>query len=192
MNIDVKDQEVIIDGVVYTRKATYVFTPPNAKFAVGQWIVGSDYPSGFYHPTVPSLITKVFENRYFYEVGLGFDSQTCGIRLATKEEVATYLQRVFKEKYAGKKIKSAVDSYTGWATKFFYYSEVTDSASAEIEGGGSNILFYEKGRWAEILDEKRPAPRTREEFHSFIGRVFSLRTQDRDTANDFLNQYDFQ
>jgi hypothetical protein len=208
MNIQLKEKEVIVDGVSYFLKEDDNNSTPQTEFKVGDWVIGSDGPDGRYYPRDPEKIKEVDDSGYYpYEYN-GRDDHEEGwnclsfVRLATKEEVESHLRKICEKKYVGKRIYAMSDDdlpdgyITGRLSNNHWqkYYPVDDSYFMTVNHGG--FCVYKQGEWAEILPDKKALPKSREEFIFLLQDVLieqpkggSVRISE--WANSYLDQYDF-
>jgi hypothetical protein len=165
----INENKIVIDG------KTYVYltdespkTEPKPEFKVGDWVClkTTSYPYRI--------------NRVLPEGNLCLDNlQTIGgrlvgitpggMRLATPQEVESYLKGICDEKYIGKtiinlyrgnkvKVLDKYPTYIGQYDDFYILGEDT-------EGEHCNALLYSKGIFAEVLPQEfKELPKTIEEL----------------------------
>ena len=108
---------------------------------------------------------------------------------ATPAEIESHLRKICYEKYIGKKVK---DSFCAEIRKvgkrLFDYNPQNDSLSYYAEGHDNIVVrVYKQGIFAEIIEDKKKKPETREEFEEFMDDWLSDENEKRD---EFLDQYD--
>jgi len=180
---EINETEVRIDGCLYRKVEE---TKTKTEFKVGDWIIGTEECS---YPKEPSRVISLADDGINY-----LDEQEreqfehIQIRLATKEEIETHLKKVCKEKYKnGNKLSSAkYDSC-------FIYDELesVDYNYKDDILSSRGMFIYYKGKWAEIIPEKKALPKTKEEF---VGFLVSFETRYHNgtglSINEFLKEYE--
>jgi len=173
----VSEKEVLIDGQKFVKEET-----KQPEFKVGQWFVWEETDE--LHRIVNMTGNRLwFINENDNNRKQFLFSQEC--RLATPQEIEAHLKKIFDEKYVGKKIKSVNDGHIGCVKSFFSYLNKQDMAYAEDDKG--IIYFYAKGKFAEIIPDKKKLPKTKEEFNKFLGAFTNRHCS---AVSDFLDQYE--
>jgi hypothetical protein len=167
-----------------------------SEFKVGDWVIGHNGCL----PSVPKYVAEISDDviRYSSNVsGVADNGQFPKyIRHATEEEIESYLRKVCDEKYVGKKVKGFADAQTG-------IINTTPAAQPYVDfldrywmssNEGWYICVYEKGKFAEIVEEpkKKPLPKTKEELKSALIEFGLNYTDDatRGEVEEFINQYE--
>ena len=180
------------------------------EFKIGQWVIGKND----YYPTEPERIREIEGCQYkpeewakrFQDESYDFPWNSFEyIRPATEEEIESHLKKICEEKgyKTGIKLKSINVGeegriYTIADTYDFKYDSVDDcirivTPQEEWIEGCSNPSIYQKGKFAEIIPDKKKRPETRDEFRELINHI-TLRYFDdvliEKEMDDLLDQYD--
>jgi len=181
----INETSIEVDGVIYEKKAE-----PQPEFRVGDWVIGVNA-----YPITPARIINVKQNNHLslnnYSGYCHDDVIWCGkdrvfIRLATKEEIKSYLKEEAKRRgyYEAKRVKPL------WEVNVPYWS--IDSNSNYIRYESDSLFFssciYTNGKWAEIIPEKKKLPRTKGELISLL-HTYDLRPKDQ-LITFFLADYE--
>lgn len=191
-------KEVIIDGIVYVPKESVkdeITTPP---FKVGQWVY--DINKTFSIRDHVTRITRIdnsgiWAQDHVGESYLSVDRFNEVYRLATPAEIETYLiaeaeRRGFKE---GVLCSDADDGLVSRLTVIEGYRDTYDSLNFDSyapdhDFTSTNVYF--QGKWAEIIKEPRPLPKTVEELRELL--VECVKAYMTDTEEDervFLDKF---
>lgn len=150
LSIDIDELIPILEkeGYVLTKKE------PPQEFKVGDWVI-CDAGNG--------CVSKLHRL-----TGSGLDCPMDHIRLAAPQEIESHLIKEAEKKGFEKGVKckwhdeNIIYTLTGvWSYGARYYPE---NDSYFLHG----IMIYCKGKWAEIVQEKRRLPKTKEEFICLI------------------------
>ncbi len=170
---------------------------PEPEFKVGQWAKDNDTGRLFY--------IKRIENGKLYGE---FDDPIKGDQycwyydcsIPTSSEIESHLRKIAEKKgyRKGTKIKNminneihTIDHRPFWYDKnidiIFCWTPEDEWVHREV----SNPRIYEKGKWAEIIPDKKPLPKTMDEFKDLLSRLEYARHQDSYMGIDnFLNEYE--
>ena len=166
------------------------------EFKVGMWVVGE----GEYYPHSPALIIKENGNDH-YEMNdfNGYHEEEVLFlsdygRPATRDEIEAHLKRICDEKYIGKTVKCLRTSKKRsslandhWVKYYF------DTDEYWMAVGNTVVLVYNQGQFAEIIPDKKPLPKTKEEFTKFLDDFWNQIPEDTEvdglSINNFLDQY---
>ena len=158
--------------------------PAEPEFKVGQWVIT---PAGILRRI------KEFADNDEHGVQRAFDDfgeiiqLTSFYRPATPAEIEAHLKKICDEKglmQPGQRYKSATSKQEFTFNKYGHteYSEKYDS----LYNNGMDI--YSKGKFAEVIPDKKKLPKTREEYSEFLINYVLCSSG----AFDFLNEYDFE
>ena len=171
-----KTIKVIDDKTIEVDGKRYVEVPePQTEFKVGQYIIADG-------DSIPRRITRATSaiiecDKYFY--------YPWAVRLATPAEIEAHLKKEAERRgYKGKRVKSAGDGHTDTVI------DICEFISGTLYGDGANgrhVILYDRGKWAEILPDKKKLPKTREEFMKFLGDYTNRHCS---TVQNFLDQYE--
>jgi hypothetical protein len=96
---------------------------------------------------------------------------TC-IYLATKDEIEFHLKKEAKRRGLigkGLRLKDAHDGYIGISSDCYYeYRPQYDSLVVASKGDYAVTNLYYKGKWAEIIPEKKKFPKTKKELMEVV------------------------
>jgi hypothetical protein len=167
------------------------------KFKVGKWYKNTNYDAIIFF-----RIYKIEEDSVFYDnsnefglniekfdIGSTWANQSC---LATPEEIQDHLISIAKSKgFKGGLKLHPVNTYCADyiyienVDKWKYYSGIDKLRL-------NDTSIYEKGRWAEIIPDKKKLPKTKEEFYKFCEDLFQNenRRGKFDEIINFLNEYE--
>jgi len=111
-------------------------------------------------------------------------------RHATPKEIESHLRKICDEKYIGKKVADSFSGTCGYARYFDFYDFKTDCVYYKNFGNG--VCVYRQGKFAEIILDKRPLPKTKEELKDTLFRFNQKysRTPLADTLTEFLEDYE--
>lgn len=194
----IDNNTVEIDGQTFRKEES----KPLPEFKLGDWVILKPYNKHF-----PQRISEI--NRPYFWV----DNETDGylfrdtngfynLRLATPAEIEAHLRKICDEKYVGKRVKCLVDGrYI--VSDFWEYSATEEGICYRAKGDSDGVWLYKRGKWAEILPDKKPLPKTKDDFITFLTHWleddqdgFSFTADNKDEwgtgINNFLDQYDFQ
>jgi hypothetical protein len=94
-------------------------------------------------------------------------------RHATEKEIKAHLRKIADEKYLGRKVRCLkADDYQYKAMqeqtvlRFYEYCPVSDKLFYIDDQRW--ILLYEKGKWAEIVNEKKKLPKTKKQLQQMF------------------------
>jgi len=104
-------------------------------------------------------------------------------RLATPAEIESHLKKIFDKKYIGKKVCS-IYNITG-IVKGQIYKYLFDSDEFIYDNG---LTVYKQGKFAEIIEDKKKLPKTKEEFENFHKEY--IESPLTFTFTKFLDQYE--
>jgi len=168
------------------------------EFKAGRWIVTASCNE-------VKRIKEINGDIIKYDDGCTHTNWKGFIRPATEEEIESHLKKVCGEKgyKTGIKLKSINVGeegriYTIADTYDFKYDSVDDcirivTPQEEWIEGCSNPSIYQKGKFAEIIPDKKKRPETRDEFRELINHI-TLRYFDdvliEKEMDDLLDQYD--
>ena len=198
--IKIDDRTVNVDGIIYERK--------EPQFKVGQWVIINNYDAlcstheygRRYKGWKYNLFPKCYEPMRIIEM-CNIDLQPDSLiveqfghvfifgrrhkaRPATHDEIEEHLIKVKDQKYKnGATLKSAK-----YESTFKYDASRNgcyDLEDDEFWCGG--MIIYHKGKWAEILPEKKRLPKTKEEYEEFIEE---WRRYPNHNVREFVNQYE--
>lgn len=171
---------------------------PEPEFKVGQWAAyrhcNIHYPFLIDHFEGGRVYGQDFTDIYdIYVVDYQCDKR-CLISV-TPSEIESHLRKIAEKKgyRKGTKIKNminneihTIDHRPFWYDKnidiIFCWTPEDEWVHREV----SNPRIYEKGKWAEIIPDKKPLPKTRDEFRKFID---DWAASDK-SFDDFLNEYE--
>jgi hypothetical protein len=89
-------------------------------------------------------------------------------RPATPAEIESYLRKICDEKYVGKKVKCLL-SGTYTVGKFWEYDKDADKICyTTTDGNGDGIWLFKDGKFAEIIPDKKPLPKTKKGIGELI------------------------
>jgi len=86
---------------------------------------------------------------------------------ATPQEIEQHLRKICDEKYIGKKAKCLDFDDYHYAAKFHLY-DVRDDVLYYETLKRDCVCLYRKGKFAEIIPEKKKLPKTKEALMSFV------------------------
>jgi hypothetical protein len=186
MNIQLKEKEVIVDGVSYFLKEENNNSTPQTEFKVGDWIT---WIGGGNNPPYP--IRKIKEMKRYQSA---IDHSDVSIflnpnyyRLSTREEVESHLREICDEKYVGKRINADNYRITNKRHTSPYVPQYDQYWMVNTRENG--VLVYEAGKFEEVIPDKKPIPKTRDEFRNMV--VNAMTAPDGSDVSEFLDQYDF-
>ena len=158
-----------------------------SMFRVGDWIIGEDNKMC---PHNPCRITDIRGRLVIYDDDGLEKRQSMGIRHATSQEIESHLRKICDEKYIGKKVADSFSGTCGYARYFDFYDFKTDCVYYKNFGNG--VCVYRQGKFAEIILDKRPLPKTKEELKDTLFRFNQKysRTPLADTLTEFLEDYE--
>jgi len=155
----ISETKVEIDGVFYIKEKE-----PNPEFKY--WAKWGETDELFFitKRTEGKLWGNFSDGSYIY-----IRKRDCSI--PTKEEIELHLKKICEEKYIGKRVKGLVNScYEGIVTNKCligpYFSDSDDYWMCLENDKG--ICVYKQGKFAEIIPDKKPLPKTKEEFEKFL------------------------
>lgn len=162
------------------------------EFKVGQWatdglikgrITSTGYDGGIVYLQDVETETTYTTNKY-------------NIKLLTEDEIESHLRKICDEKYVGKKVKCL----RNWDCDKINKEEAVKPYVIEYDrywmraDNGNYICVYANGKFAEIIPDKKPLPKTREEYKEFLDDFWHALPEDDDmpglVSDDFLNQYE--
>jgi hypothetical protein len=163
---------------------------PELKFKIGQWY---KYGNDLFR------VYKIYENEVHYDnrgKSLGsnffiFYSQIYQLScIATPQEIESHLRKICDEKYIGKNVAgSFLGQHDGYARSFDFYDFASDSVYYKNFGYG--VCVYSKGKFAEIISDKKKLPKNRDEFVDFLTRFRQLTSPEISVRiSEFLNDYE--
>jgi hypothetical protein len=121
---------------------------PELEFKVGDWVIpkNNEYP--------PSRATSVGSNELKYGPGQYYTFDY--IRKATPEEIEKHLVEEAKRRgyVKGVKARSLFANYEGrllGPTKWNHYDKHDDQLW--MQSNDCNLVIYERGKWAEIIED---------------------------------------
>ena len=184
-----KTIKVIDDKTIEVDGKRYAEVPESqTEFKVGQYIIADG-------DSIPRRITRATSaiiecDKYFY--------YPWAVRLAIPSEIEAHMKKEAEGRgyKPGVRFKSMNGDEIGrirtiYANPFDYYASsdtlTVSTPRQEWRNLCSNPTIYEKGRWAEILPEKKKLPKTREEFMKFLGDYTNRHCS---TVQNFLDQYE--
>lgn len=196
-----KDEELILKAVEYcndipARVKDFLSQDkeePKPKFKAGDWVYW-----GGSSPTIGRIIRHCneFADSWVLETANGkgkYDScSENNLTHITPQEIESHLIKIAKEKFKkGSKISSVTsgNNFTFYNLEDIYYNINTDTLS----NGGMHM--YSKGKWAEIIPEKKKLPKTKEELifliqDAFIKQPSCIDLRLSEWINSFLKDYE--
>jgi len=163
------------------------------EFKAGRWIVTASCNE-------VKRIKEINGDIIKYDDGCTHTNWKGFIRPATPAEIESHLKKICDKKYIGKKVRDLHYGNNATIVKeddnhsWFYVSDGDRFIVASNDWiTGSNPCVYEKGRFAEIIPDKKKLPKGKDEcknfllgFVGFINYDYELPTHIR----DFLDQYE--
>jgi hypothetical protein len=169
------------------------------KFKVGDWVIRTSDACGIHFLGKVFRIVEIGESpegelRENNEAG-DYVGTHCisSCRLATLQQIEDHLKKICDEKYIGKKVRSMVTKdnigiirkspfirYYGGADELWYETECS-----------CNVCVYRKGQFAEIIEDKKKLPKTKEELENAIVTFLDLKQKigSAYAFERFLEQY---
>lgn len=193
-------KEVIIDGIVYVPKEAVKEDSSTPPFKVGDWRITEGGRTKFlFHVTA---VDGDADGKIYFDMcshGTQDDwawrgSEFGTARLATPEEIKTYLiaeaERrgykgvlLIKGLYANSTPHHLSERIT---VGHLSYDENEDSLDVAEEG----IRVYCKGKWAKIVKEPRPLPKTVEELEALlVGCVWAYMQDTEESEDVFVSKF---
>lgn len=158
---------------------------PTPKFKVGDWIISKEHPQDGV-----VRISEILGNILYFignsSSGNEFHSEIKSqfVRLATSQEIEKHLVKLAEKKGFKEGVKYYDAEFGGQCkmrSKFHYY--YNDDAMTDGCGG----WIYYKGEWATIIPDKKPLPKTKEEFMNFLGTYCNRHCK---SVQEFLDEYE--
>ena len=154
---------------------------PEPKFKVGDWVIGRESIW-----TGPHRISDEFDL-------LGYTDEYDN-RIATKEEIETHLKSIADEKYFNKTALCLEHGdHRRVLNKYTTYDKDVDElvTLGSVDGHTCNVWLYRKGKWAEIIPEKKKLPKTKDELVKTLKEYFGAFNIERHpNYEEFLDQYE--
>lgn len=195
----VNDYEIIVDNIKFIKD---ISKPPAMSFHIGDWIIGREL---YFYPKEPRLITSIgidlynaVQYNYFDDFNKTEKNGCDGkyLRHATSQEIEQHLRKICDEKGYKEGIKfHPINNplLTQSIGERFWYDSADDelhtvAPQSEWSYGNSDPVIYSKGKFAEIVPEKKKLPNTRIEFRDFLND-YGCNHKYEDPM-DFLNDYE--
>lgn len=167
-----KDVNLIVSGI-----------KQEPEFKVGQWV----FFDGTSHQNIHRISKINSDGIGIDDYGSKLDLDSGYYRFATKEEIEAHLKKICDKKYIGRRVKSLInEGYIETIECFNYYGEENDEINC-IDINHCQMTVYCKGKFAEIIPNKKKLPKTKGEFNTFLGHWCSRHTK---TTKEFLNDYE--
>jgi hypothetical protein len=176
------ERTVLVDGETFRR--TLPYSIPKPRFKVGDWIVANMEDGEEIH-----RIKKIYSDSLVYDdnpSSAHYEYEKAVHRLATIEEIESHLIKTAENMgYTGGqnliRINDRCSSYIGRQSNnhFIYRADID-----RLEMNGTGI--YEEGKWAEIIPDKKPIPKTKDDLYEFL---VAFTNHHNDDYQDFLDQY---
>lgn len=140
---------------------------PTPKFKVGDWVIRKDgnilkrikYVDKYAFLCDDEISGHLFENADGY----------CAYRLATSSEIESHLIKVAEKK--GLLKNGILLAGAGYNTRFKFLGgtiKYDKKEDALMEGG---MFLYWKGKWATIIPDKKPLPKTKKELMDLLVHI---------------------
>jgi len=158
---------------------------------VGEWVIGINECS----PKTPARIegegngsNKILSNYDNYNnTQLAINASYC--RYATPDEIEAHLKKICDEKGFKEGIEIRGLQEDGLFRKTLYFIRFPCKYDSDEDSyvTASGDRLYCKGKFAEIIPDKKKLPRTKEEFPKFLGDFCNRHCN---SVDKFLNQYE--
>jgi len=193
-----------VDAIAEEYASQFKVEEPKPEFKVGDWVMG------VIDRSIIGRIIKI--DKYALLLDNDMDSSifysTCGhllenaigkncFRPATKDEIESHLKKICDEKYVGKRVKCLAFPergifQLGKKIKCEYFPNSDKLIVVNPMYNNVEVpAVYSKGKWAEIIPEKKKLPKTKEELEVLFGDCFDYLTDSRSNCiEDFLKDYE--
>jgi len=156
--------------------------PESKRFEIGRWVIQNKDC----RPKLPSRVIEDLKFNYLIDDYCGKREEMAldnFARYCTPFEIESHLKKICDEKYpVGTKFKSVVTYGTCIAGGEYKYYPGDDQLTNNY-----GFTLYCKGKFAEIIPEKKNIPKTEKEFATFL-----LEWEERDKSINFLSNYNFK
>jgi hypothetical protein len=172
----ISEEEIFIDGRSF-RRVEHLNSP---EFKVGDWVIDPNAIS----PTARRIIDIGIDELYTNEDDFFELKSSPNLRLATRGEIKSHLKNeAIKRGYrTGVKVKPLWDSFHNyWELNDVNISYILDNDTFYMDSA-----IYQKGKWAEIITDKKPLPKTKDDLYEFLVAFINHHNDD---YQDFLDQY---
>ena len=198
----VNDYEIIVDNIKFIKD---ISKPPAMSFHIGDWVIAKEK---YFRPHSPRLITSIgidlynaVQYNYFDDFNKTEKNGCDGkyLRHATSQEIEQHLRKICDEKGYREGIKFHPINDPLWiqtiGNKFWYDSSEealhTIAPKDEWNTYCSDPVVYSKGKFAEVVPEKKKLPKTKEEAKVFLEEYIYKNNLFRGIElSSFLNDYE--
>ncbi len=184
-----------IDGEIITQIKP-INAEPTPKFKVGDWIIRKDgnIPKRIKYVDKYAFLCDDEISDHLFENADGY----CAYRFATQSEIESHLIKIAEKKgfkngvmFTG--LRFHRDCKMLWQVgstdveQFKGYYKDGDYLIVEDVKNGVWELIYQQGKWATIIPDKKPLPKTKEEFMNFLGTYCNRHCK---SVQEFLDDYE--
>lgn len=185
---DERGQEYRINTCDLRLHGNITFEPVNPKpeFKVGDWVCAKEDSSQL------ERIEGLQQDAFIVSNGSGiYLNLSRDWRHATRQEIESHLRKICDEKGYKKDVKVRCLVFPGrdicTLSGEYKYVPEEDRLIGITVNSWHNAVVYEQGKFAEIVPDKKPLPKTKEELRTFLN-AFADRNQG--DFEDFLSNYE--
>ena len=171
------------------------YKEPPPQFKAGEWCY---YKNPLYKIETVFRVGQIYNTRDIGRFRVSdansenwYELSDC--RHATPQEIESHLKKICDEKYIGKKVRSLYSGVTDTIQRKQAFSFSKDQMW--YEGTQFGILVYDKGKFADIVSDKKKLPKTKDELINIFLQWLNSpsdypHTSWRDSLYEFFNKYE--